>query len=316
MKKISLPVGITVNDRPIYYNDKDTDKSLLDLDESSIERPCHAIIKKRSIKGRAFKQTRAPSKIQRVSETIIYTKERIRKMELEPLCEKNLRYMEEYYDTAPLANMICAAIGSSMSWKTLPEIVDIINNVGKGIKAHRAVPRGNVSYHLSKPWTQRRMVAIFIERRSRAGIPNALEYRMNKYGLASGLSNLMVYRVSPIPGSFNELRLKVSELRLCARSNNISEDDYNAFLKRRYEEMTGKTVKTAPEPDRAKPEKTMDAIKQMPVVPKETPVIRPAVSSTDLENYSKVLTGTKPPKKIKIDLKIWFIPVTGEIELT
>ena len=94
MERLKLPKGITVNGQTKYF--RDTNDTVDRLPNN--EHIDHHALKKTSIKGRAFNKPKEPGKLQRVIETINYSKERIKEMEYQKYYDENKIPPFDYID--------------------------------------------------------------------------------------------------------------------------------------------------------------------------------------------------------------------------
>lgn len=354
MVKTKLPEGVTFKGRSDYYdngsNRSAVDDPFLTLNETrEIQRlrkeESVQIRRNRPLKGKAFLQERKPRKLQRVTETIIYDKERIKNMEYQKYMDECQEYLKKNYLNATLSRLIPAAIGINRDWKVNADITEVISNTGQQNGLNRIgskVTKQNLSFHLSDLWRKKKVAAIFIERDTEG----MFSYRLSDMAYRIGPKLLVKFMHEIMPEDGEKLRIRLSEMRQMAknREDGISEDEFNFFISTRHKEMMNEPVKS-----RKKQKKT----KRLPKV--DILADKPCVQNTDTETYNDLVcalsdktviekrtpteiiadpqpsidTGTlnamvqdeseekkQPVKKIKFNIKIGFIPFSGEIEIS
>jgi len=230
MERLELPKGITVNGQTKYF--RDTNDTVDRLPKN--EHIDHHALKKTSIKGRAFNKPKEPGKLQRVIETINYSKERIKEMEYQKYYDENKEHLTKTWMTGILMDAIIPAIGLDGKEKSAKDIHDILDAENK--KSKRTVSKythGNLSYHLSYSWTKFRTLSLFIKRNTKG----VYLYKVTDIGLRIGPKLLFRFRNIAISKSFDKLRMALSEMRLLAKHRGVSEKEFNQFIRIRHAEV-------------------------------------------------------------------------------
>ena len=345
MERVDLPTGITINGNEIYFREKPVKSTKSD----SIQIDTH-LKKPRSIKGKAFLQERKPGKRQRVTETIIYDKERVKAMEMEKYHQEFQKYLLDNWQTVSLANLAIAAICIDSEWKPVNRVVEIFKETNEQVK--RTISKSgknSLGYVFTSYLSGNRALSLFIEKDHKFCITGkASHYKVNEMGVKLGPAQMLLLKLIKIPNDFEKLRLKLSDARLYLKTKGVSEFEFNKFIKKRFDELnkTNPTKKLEePFVDNDKPlespivhtiedESLKNVVENMPLaVAPEPSFPLPLEPETFVppENVTLAIDSIKPEpegmqinklpaiptiKKISFDIKVWFIPVTGVIELS
>ena len=230
MDRVKLPKGVTVNGQTKYFRDKeDTVDKLPDNEQSDF----HSL-KKTKLHGRAFKQERKPGKLQRVTETIIYSKEKIKEMEYQKYYDENKKDFSDAWKTGALLRCIIPALGINGKPKSGKDILAIFNAEERINK--RTLSKFNhssTSYHLSNSLVHYKALSLFIVREQ----STLYYYHVTDIGLRLGSKLLYRFRNIAIPASYEKLRLALSEMRIAAKGRGISEKEFNDFIKVRHKQV-------------------------------------------------------------------------------
>ena len=277
MDRVKLPKGITVNGQTKYFRDKeDTVDKLPDNEQSDF----HSL-KKTKLHGRAFKQERKPGKLQRVTETIIYSKEKIKEMEYQKYYDENKKVLSHDWVNGNLLNCIVSAIGTSGTPKHGKDIMAIFEAENKRNK--RTISKfdhSNTSYHLSHSWVHYKVISLFVVREQ----TKVYHYHFTDMGLRLGSKLLFRFRNIAIPQSYEKLRLELSEMRIAAKGRGISEKEFNDFIKVRHKQV--QLLRRQGIKERFdKGDGLKEAVENMPLKPEQVKVA---------ESIFKPITGPEP----------------------
>ena len=294
MERLELPKGITVNGQTKYF--RDTNDTVDRLPKN--EHVDHHALKKTSIKGRAFNKPKEPGKLQRVIETINYSKEKIKEMEYQKYYDENKEHLTKTWMTGILMEAIIPTIGIDGKEKSARDIHDILDAENK--KSKRTVSKythGNLSYHLSYSWTKFRTLSLFIKRNTQG----VYLYKVTDIGLRIGPKLLFRFRNIAIPKSFDKLRMALSEMRLLAKHRGVSEKEFNQFIRIRHSEVMELKNGHIKGAHGNKPHHKKSLFDE------DTTGLKKAVESTPLkpehtkvaESIFKPITETVPPEMVK-----------------
>jgi hypothetical protein len=335
-----LPDGITVNGATHYYDCEDqttTNKAFKPISDIQALRQTEGtkVRKHRSLKGQAFKIPPVPGKLQRVSDTIIYDQERIQQMSNEKYYEEFANAAKHNYTVAPLSELVVYSFCLQPTFQGKADLTLLLEALGKGQeRTISKIVSSTMSYHLSAYWNHNKAIALFVDREVLStGGKNRYGFKYKACDMALRLGPTLINKLRNIsvPKDIEKLRIRMSDIRLLAKSRGINETEFNKFIEERKPllELNRALNKrkyatdTVPTADVSKPYEgtgftTPDIVKPVqyitdPIqeVTEPTPDIVEPVQDIAAQTYLKSL-GTKA-HEIDIDLKIWFIPVTGRI---
>jgi len=360
MERVELPTGITIDGRELYFREKQV------KDTKSKPVPIERYLKRtRSIKGAAFNKDKPLSKLQRVIETSVYDNKQIKDYVMQEYHDKFKEELYERFQESSLSDILICIFGCNDQWKTNADIVELAAQVNKEKRRTLSLITGSsFSYFLSNYWTKSKCISLFVDRsrhtKGRSG-RKVYSHRMSEIGLKIGAHELIRIMNKKIPNDFTKLRLRLSNCRLAAKHNGVSESEFNKYIEKRFNESMGlvgkvdklktppikrTTVKVdiddmplkevventpiavAPEPSFALPSEPDDKRKTnegyglgslLKPVGEGVPVVgKPSLENSvipDSQAGSKVSPEPKSFSKITFNIKVWIIPITGEIEL-
>lgn len=326
MEKTILPEGVTLNGKRGLYLDEQ-----VQMNTKVYKDQIHPQNRRKNGKAKFYE--RPPSKLQRVNETIIYSQERINKLNREKHIKEFRNEFRNYYrenfEHSTISVLIIAAFGVEDKYRSVDELSKDMVKFAEGRKRTGSVDRKILSFHVSEIWSKARAVCLFIEK---YGEVKPYKYKLTDMGYRLGPELLVKLKSIVLePGiKFDTMRLRLSSIRLAARKRGVTEAEFNDYLKEQYEIFKVKVTKVVEErrqlaksthaPKKKKPksfnEQIMEAFKEgkQEKETKEMPATTEVLSE---EPVKKTLPTPefKMPTKISIDLKIWFIPVTGTLKI-
>jgi hypothetical protein len=259
---MKLTDGITFNGKPI-------DEPFLTAHETNeiqeLRRQEMAVPRlKGKPKNKAFAKERMPGKIQRVSETIIYDKEGVRELKNKQYHAEFKTFIVENMGILPLASLGVANFGARPGKQDVNQLMESLALLmDSGKKPKQKIRVSTLSHHLSAYWKNNKIVRLFVVR----SVEKTFRYEMTEIGLQIGPEILTRYRNLTVPESYEKLRLQLSEMRIAAKTRGISEDEFNDFLKMRFEQIKQELIPnrkpqkpSARTLKKPKPEKVKEAI--------------------------------------------------------
>jgi hypothetical protein len=240
-------------------------------------------------------------------------------MEYEKHTKEFSDFLDFNYPDVILSNLIPAAIGSVNEWIPAGNIVEIIQAAARGrYRKHSKVTRQTLSFHMSNLWRKRKVVTLFVDRKPLA----TYQYKMLDMGYIIGPHHLVKIMHQPIPDSFEKLRLQMSETRLYAKTKGVSEKEFNDFLKERFQALLVLKEKRAAkvtESDVPK-DKKIPLGNGLQAEKVEAPLYQyrydPDAKPSQPRKSVDTIANSQQIKKVKFNIKVGFIPISGEIEIS
>lgn len=307
MEKFVLPDGVTIEGQREVYTEEQI-RGNTEVYQKQINP------NNRRRNGKTKHYVKPPSKLQRVLETEIYNDDQLKGYEMEQYRNAFREYIKKNYVYGGLGPLTFCAFAVSDMPENNHGITKILNEIGKGQKRTKSkIVAKNLSFHLSSFWRNKKYASLFVDR-----FPGkSFSYAMTEFGLKLGPETLVRVLNDTVPMNFEKLRLSLSPVRLAAKSVGISEDEFNEFIKTRhaliYNKKPVKKIEKKPEKDE-KPIDSWYAPKEI-----ESKDFTRIVETTTIDEIeaAEPVEKTLPPtvSEIELDLKIWFVPVTGTIRI-